>query len=503
MRTLIQEIEDWTARGVVFTVSGERLRYRAPEGVITTQDLEVITSRKEEIIEAVRANLPPVLPPVVEYNDISGIPLSEIQKIIWQQLEQGTRANFVLCKAVMINEDVDIPAMRRALNIVWARHSALRTQFYEELGVVRQRVVSSSEMPLELEDLGVVSSTEFANRMRRFAADVAETHSHRAERLAGGYIMLRRNGPSIFSIAVNHLVSDVISMGIVMSEVLTLYEELSSGGLGESLGPVLQFKDYAMWEQTLPAAVGDYYENWWRRRVKDKSSRGLHGDLLPPQQRKFIAGMEPIHISQGIAKEINAYVKQSGLTMFAAMAAIFGAALAADGHEGNIEISTVVSGRLLPETVGSVGFYARGFPISIEVNEDKDFVTLIKAAQQDVATVIEHQWIPADFIGRVQGMPAKIWATINYIEVAGSEGMFKPLAIDSYRENDVTADNVALTLGYTESGLVGSLVYPAELFSRDRMAALGSSIVEIAEQWIGSPGAPFSELALKRSVPAA
>ena len=108
-----QDVELW--------VEGSRLRFRGPRGALSTEQREMLTSRRAEVIEALRA----------QAASLFGInPLSHNQRALWfiaQEAPDNAAYNIVVASRIL--STVDSTTIREALQGLTDRHAMLRTTY--------------------------------------------------------------------------------------------------------------------------------------------------------------------------------------------------------------------------------------------------------------------------------------------------------------------------------------------------------------------------------------
>ncbi|MEU7399632.1 condensation domain-containing protein, partial [Streptomyces albogriseolus] len=159
---------------------------------------------------------------------------------------------------VDLRGDLDVTALRGALDAVVARHEALRTVFVPLDGQSYQMVLPPTGLPLAVEDVAPERIDEYAAAEAVRPFDLARGPLVRAT--------LCRTGPGDFSLllSLHHVVCDGWSMGLLFEELSTAYAALREGR-SPTLPPVPRDVPAALAQDRLlgPAELARRLD-WWR-----------------------------------------------------------------------------------------------------------------------------------------------------------------------------------------------------------------------------------------------
>src|SRR5262245_53301210 len=118
--SFVETLKDLEAKGLELWIEGDRLRYRGPKDVLSTEILAGLRQNKDEVCKILTEDTrDPVLSP-----------LSHSQRSLWFLHSLASEsAAYNVGFAVRIRSDIDVPALRRALQELITRHATLRTTF--------------------------------------------------------------------------------------------------------------------------------------------------------------------------------------------------------------------------------------------------------------------------------------------------------------------------------------------------------------------------------------
>ncbi|MGH9867642.1 MAG: amino acid adenylation domain-containing protein, partial [Candidatus Polarisedimenticolia bacterium] len=181
--------------------------------------------------------------------DTGPAPLSFAQQRLWflDTLAPGSVA-YNIPNVLRLEGSLDVTALERTLSEILRRHEAIRTRFVETPHGVRQSVEAPARMRLDVVDLALEPDAEATARRL-----VAEEAMAPFDLSAGPQLRARlvRLAPDdhLFLMTIHHIVSDGWSMGVLVRELVVLYEAYAAGH-GSPLEELpIQYADFAVWQR--------------------------------------------------------------------------------------------------------------------------------------------------------------------------------------------------------------------------------------------------------------
>src|SRR6266853_3211515 len=152
-------------------------------------------------------------------------PLSYNQQGLWvlNQLMPGTSL-YHTPMAVRLTGILNVPALKRSLNSIVARHDALRTTFTTSEGTPSQVIASEALLELPLIDLSGERDTERERAAQRLLQHEARRPFDLSQGPLVRSILLRLSEQEhILLVTMHHIVTDGWSVGIFQRELSELY----------------------------------------------------------------------------------------------------------------------------------------------------------------------------------------------------------------------------------------------------------------------------------------
>lgn len=153
--------------------------------------------------------------------------------------------------AAILEGPLDILKLERAFDGLISRHESLRTSFVLEGSTPRQQIHDSVQFNIEMIERSGRSNEEvMTSFVRRF--DLSK-----APLLRIGLMELEENRHMLL-FDMHHLISDGVSIGIILEELAQIYR-------GEQLPELrLQYKDYAVWQSARAAEGYQEDQAYWK-----------------------------------------------------------------------------------------------------------------------------------------------------------------------------------------------------------------------------------------------
>ncbi|HSU16452.1 amino acid adenylation domain-containing protein [Longimicrobium sp.] len=336
------------------------------------------------------------------------VPLTWEQRRLWflHRLAPDA-AVYTIPIGYRLHGGVDAAALESALRALAARHDVLRMTFGETDG---EPVAATSPEPhvgWETADVTDLPEAEReADARRQVRAFLARTFD-----LARGPLMralLVRVAPRehVLVIALHHVAGDGWSTGILRRELGALYAA-ARGGTDASLPPpAARFRDFAAWqrkaldERTLAADA-----EFWRRELE---AAPHVFEIIPDRARPPLQGLggakAAAELAPALTAEVRALARREGTTPFAVFAAAWAAVLHRHAGADDFLLGTLDANRWMPETEGTIGFFANTVPLRFRFDGNPTVREAIRRAHRTVVGAREHARLPFDRTVEIAGV---------------------------------------------------------------------------------------------------
>src|SRR5215207_2236112 len=242
------------------------------------------------------------------------LPLSFAQQRLWF-LEQlgGLGDTYHISTRLRLGGELDLAALRRALDAILARHEALRTTFVEVEGEPVQRIAEESRFHLLEHDLG--GHPDAAAELCRLAAEEAGAPFDLEQGpLIRGRLVRLAEDDHLLLMTMHHIVSDGWSMEVLTRELGTLYDAFRRGEANPLPPLPVQYADYAIWQRKwVDGEVLRQQAEYWKTTLSGAPELlELPTDRPRPARQDFSGAALPVALDEGVTAALEALSRRHG-----------------------------------------------------------------------------------------------------------------------------------------------------------------------------------------------
>ncbi|MCB0210183.1 MAG: amino acid adenylation domain-containing protein, partial [Anaerolineae bacterium] len=494
--------------GVQLTTDGQRLRLKAPDGVLTTDLKQEIAGRKAEIItflgDIQRSQSPTSLQPSPRP---SQIPLSSGQVWMWmlEQLEFGEVYPIPL--ALQLQGTLDIDSLSQALTEIVRRHESLRTTFVADEGAAYQVIQPEAAVIFRRVDLQPYPPDQQESQVKQLIAEESMRPFDLArDLLLRATLFTLAEETYVLLLVVHHIASDAWSQKIMSQELAALYTAFSQGQPSPLPDLSWQYADFALWQRDwLQGAWVEPQRAYWRQQLAGLPPLlQLPTDRPRPRLPSFRNRTYRFTLEADLVQSLRQLNRQTGTTLFMTALAAFQILLARYTGQEDIAVGTLMVDRPRPEFEPLIGLFINtlalrvdlsGNPTVAEVLEQVKAVTLAAYSHRD----LPFEWLIEDLqpVRQFTYHPI-VQNFVRFVDMAGVEMTLpdlrvSPLAFDDER---VGLPDLDLLLIETEDHLEGACLYNIDLFDEATIKRLIGHYQTLLAGMIGDPQQTVYELPL-------
>jgi len=443
--------------------------------------------------------------PLVPVARDGNIPLSFAQEHLWfiDQLDTGS-ISYNISTAVRLEGKLDLPAFEKTLAEICRRHEVLRTSFGTVDGKPFQVINPPSSFRLERLD---ISDMETRNR----EAEVARLISAEPGRpfdLSQGPLMRatlvkcdEENHVVLFTI--HHIVSDGLSMAVLIREVGTLYEAFVSGKPSPLPELPVQYVDFAYWQRQM--LQGERLENllaYWRKQLAGAPPTLDFPISRPrPEVQSFKGAALMRHLPDSLAAALKTFSRHEGVTLFMTMLAAFEVLLYKYTGQEDIVLGSPLANRNRVELENLIGLFHNTLVVRTDLSGNPTFRELLARVREVTLNAYAHQDLP---LGKLveELRPERNLSHNPLFQVA--------FTIDTNTEETLTLPGLTLTsmgadtdtvqldlimhMVSTKQGLSSSLQYSTELFDESTIVKMLNDFQTLLQEIVVNPDLTLQEL---------
>lgn len=414
-------------------------------------------------------------------------PVSSPQKRMYlQQQAMPDDRSYNLPELLILEGAIDADRLEANLQAIVERHETLRTTFHVIDGEIRQRIHAAVPFHLiRMEADETEADRMLQNLFQPFILD-------KAPLLRAALVTLEPERHVLF-LDMHHIASDGMSAGILLSDLMTLYQ-------GNSLPPLpLQYKDYAVWQESRQLSVDD--ERYWREQCQGEwPTLELPTDAPRSPVKGTRGATFDVYVEADLTSAVRSLAAESGVTPFMVLLSAYYTFLAHYTGAEDIAVGTPIAGRNRRELETIAGMFTGTLALRAYPRADKPFSVFLSEVKEMATGAYAHADYPfeeiAHWMDRRDASRSPLFDTMFIMQNLGipnasSEGL-------SYRHQRFEHGTAKydLMIQAVEQGAELRLVveYSTDLFRRTTAERFMRHYVQLLRSVTLSPGARLGEM---------
>lgn len=429
-------------------------------------------------------------------------PATAPQKEIIACAQLSDEANTAFNEAVLVAIDgaIDADLLKRCFDIFYARHDILRTTFSrkgDEICLQEDKVFD-----LNIIDLSNKSESEQQNEIDDLKKNIAISPMNLEEGpLFFAWLIKRSDQRHDLLIAAHHIVCDGWSIGLMLTELATLYR---NEGNESALKPSPSFFDFA--DKHAAERVFNQDIDYWTERFKESPpALDLPLDFNRPPVRTFQASRLDFELQSELAKSLpKAAAAQKASVVNMVLAAYFALLHRLTNNE-QIVVGLPVAGQVATNQVALFGHMVQLIPIKLELSSDISFAQLLQNVKSEVLNASEHpNFTFGELLETIKADRTRVplITTIFNIDQA-----MPPLDFGSAQgtmqaiPRAAEAFEIFLNVVPSPEALTIEATYSTALFKEESIYAWLEALQTILSEVSQNPDTPIGDLKLTTSLP--
>src|SRR5689334_18727578 len=431
-------------------------------------------------------------------------PLSFAQQRLWflQQLDPRSAA-YNVPRAVRLTCPLNVSALRRSLSEVVRRHEVLRTTFTTINEQPVQIVHEAQPLSLPVIDLSDLPEAEREASLRTlFTAETSRPFNLANDSLLRASLVRTGDEDHIVFFTLHHIVSDGWSSGVLISELVALYDAYSHDRPSPLLELPVQYADYAVWQrQQLQGETLEEHLAYWEQKLRGAQALKLPADHPRPKVQSIRGAQYSIALPSSLTDALNELSRREGTTLFMTLLAAFKALLCRYTGQEDISIGVPIAGRNQVETEQLIGFFINTLVMRTDLSGNPSFRELLGRVREVAVGAYAHQELPFERIveelqpERNAGAQPFFNVMFVYQNTPASAHPLPGLTMSQVEMSDETAVRSDIDFYLWEGESVrGSFVYNTDLFDESTIAQMSSRLVELLEEITRAPEVSLTDL---------
>ena len=434
------------------------------------------------------------------------IPLTSGQQQWWllHQLQPGNASHHITFPVRLLGE-VNLVAIKNAINEVHRRHDILRTTIATENGEPRQTIAPFEPRELNVVDLQHLPHTE------RFAAaqKMAEEDAHLAFEMERDWPLrtsLLRLAPDdyVWLRTMHHVAGDGWSLDLLLRELAVCYNAFLSGEEIPLPAPRISHADFAR-RQSQQENQQQQQLDYWKAHLEGCDvGLELPTDRARPAVQTHRGAHLYFHVSPQLEAELQALGRAHGATLFMTLLAAFSVLLHRHGGQQSINIGTAIANRNTRDSRDLMGYLVNTSVLKNDLSGNPTFGEMIARAKNELLGAFTHPDVPfrrlvEELVPRRDPSQNPLFqaflVAVPLIRDHKMSGLGKELLT---LRNDATMYDVLLQIITREhdrdKGLALKLEYSTDLFDAETAQRMIARFLRLLEGAVENPQLPISDL---------
>ena len=423
--------------------------------------------------------------------------LSHAQKRLWtlDQLKKDQAAYNIpfsyICKG--LDEEV----LQRALSETIARYESLRTTFVLIDGIIKQRVIPFEDFDSQIRYLDLRGTPRVEAEAERLARKESVLPFDLSEGpLIRTTLIQLTQEESLFLISLHHIISDGLSMTILVKEIIAIYNAIKNKKSHVSESLALQYKDYAAWEnQKINESGANEAESFWLNQFSEGVPRlDLPSDYPRPAVKTFNGDRFRFHLPLEYCEKIALFSREYQATSFMVLYALTNVLLHKYSGNREIVLGMPVTQRSHEVLEKQIGFFVNTTLLKSLVNREESFSDLLIRTKEQFEKALNNQWYPYDLW--VEKLNSR-WdlSRMSLFDVvvtfsAEKEKFDSMVGVDVRPFiSEASTSKLDLSIDFSEwdDGIWVRLVYNSDIFSARRISKFESHFKNLLLHALDSP----------------
>ncbi len=438
-------------------------------------------------------------------------PLSAGQKGIWVADQLGDESlSYNMIGAFSILGQLNVELFTSAFRLIVGKYDILRTVFRDFEGEPRQVVLKIEDVALDVERIEVFN-WEVSDRVKA----VARAHEYHRFSLAQGplfriSIITDNENSHALVLGIHHIISDQLSNRILLSEMFKVYEQLRFDSSFRPAAPVIQYKDYAAWEESLLASteIVPHRDYWVQKFAGNRPDAILPTDLLPFSENASGATRIFSFQSPG-AMDINQFGANHDASGFMVLFSLVNLLFYKLSGKNDITFGTPTWGRDVAGVQEEPGLFVNTLPVRIQTTDHMSFEDLLSVTRISILEAIEHQCYPLNAL--VKALNIELDEKLSplfqvVVQYTSKEQLVAPSSEFAVADIELPGATSLYSLAFhfveTKSDFSLYLTYKTGMFSGRVIDEIAACLKDLAKDVLLDPKRQISDFAIPEEIQA-
>ncbi|MDP4195849.1 MAG: amino acid adenylation domain-containing protein [Bacteroidota bacterium] len=412
------------------------------------------------------------------YERTDSLPLSYAEKRLWffEKLDPGSPL-YVIPMGIRLYGALFTETFEAALNEILRRHEIFRTNYKETDGKLVRIIHTERPIKLEQEDLSIYNAKDKKRIVKEIISRQSKAGFNLTEDpLLRAVLIKEREDIHVLLLIMHHIVSDNWSTGILMHELIEIYNSFVKG-VKPNLNEIkVQYADYACWQnEFLSEKVIERQLGFWKEYLKDCPEKlEIFTDRIKSKSNSSAGTFEIFNVPQILKSKLSNLCKKEDVTLFMMLITAFEVLLYRYSIQYDFNIGYPIANRNHSGIENTIGFFVNTLVLRSGLKNGLSFREILKNNKTSILESFDNQDIPFEMLVeklKLQGEKDinplfQVMFVLNNapMEFRQLEGLsFEVIDID----NGTSKFDLILSMAENNDGLKCKLEFNSNIFSRE------------------------------------
>jgi len=293
------------------------------------------------------------------------------------------KTNYNIPSVIILEGKLEKSKVEESFKKLVERHEAFRTSFELADDEIMQRIHKAVEFNVEYQEIETNSEEIIKLEAEKF---IKPFDLSKASLLRVKLIRLEEE-KHVLMFDMHHIISDGISMSIIMEEFTKLYK-------GESLEELrVQYKDYSVWGNKMLASEGmKKYEEYWTKMFSGEIPvLDLPTDYPRPSTQSFEGESIGFTLDKALTEKLKEITKANGATLYMTLLTAYNILLSKYSGQEEIVVGSPIAGRPHVELYNMVGMFVNTLAMRNYPGRKKTFNEFLQEVKKNALSAYENQ----------------------------------------------------------------------------------------------------------------
>ncbi len=418
-------------------------------------------------------------------------PLSSAQKrmyILNRLNEEST--NYNMTSILDIEGSLNIEELENSFKKLIKRHEALRTSFIQEEESPVQKIHEEVDFKIEYIE---IKEEELEGEINDFVKsfDLSKAPLFRVK------LVKLSNNSHILMTDMHHIISDGVSVGILIKEVKELYR-------GEELGELrIKYKDYAIWQRevSISEEMKKQEEYWINKLGGEIPQLNLTTDYKRQAVQSFEGASIKLKADKELTEKLKRTAKKSKATLYIVLLSAYNTLLYRYTGQEDIIIGTPTAGRPHADLQNIMGMFVNTLTMRNNPSGEKTFEELLEEVKENALMAYENQGYQFEELIEKLEIKRDINRNPLFDTMFTLQNMnIEEIEIEGLRispcelKNEASKFDISMMTEEREDEIYFTLQYCTRLFKEETVKNFGSHYINILKEIAEAPEKKLKEI---------